>query len=428
MNLTKSLAILVILLSVNLTVTAQNFQEEKELDIQPVSEYLLYHPKDYDEKSYKTWPLVLFLHGSGERGDSLGLVNKNGLPKLISEGKTYPFVVASPQCPTGRRWSVDDLNLLLDELIKNNNIDRDRIYLTGLSMGGFGTWGLATRSPERFAAIAPVCGGGNPDMACQLKDIPTWVFHGAKDDVVFPYQSERMVEALKECGGNVKYTVYPEANHDSWTATYSNPELYDWFLKHKKENKYSNEFAAFDKDDSIVKMRDDVILFTGSSSIRMWKDLKSDLDSKNALNRGFGGSTYEELYQNIERLVFRYNPKKVFIYSGDNDIAAGKSAEETFTDFKMVFNTIKERLCETEIYIITPKPSPSRKALLSEIQKFNAYVNNYLQNQEKGHFVDTYNPMLDKDGQPIEKLFLEDMLHMNEKGYKIWTRIIKPFL
>lgn len=428
MNLTKYSAFLIMLLSVNLTLTAQERHAEKKLNIQPISEYLLYHPKDYDEKSYESWPLILFLHGSGERGDSLRLVSKNGLPKLISEGKHYPFVVASPQCPTGRFWSADDLNLLLDELIKNNKIDPERIYLTGVSMGGFGTWDLATKYPERFAAIAPVCGGGNPDVACQLKDVPTWVFHGAKDNAVFPYQSRRMVEALNECGGNVRYTEYPEANHDSWTATYANPELYEWFLEHKKENKYSNDFAAFDKDDSIAKMRDDVILFTGSSSIRMWKNLRTDLNNNNVLNRGFGGSTYEELYHNIERLIFRYNPKKVFIYSGDNDIASGKSAEETFTDFEMVFDAIKDRLPETEIYIITPKPSPSRETLLPEMQKFNAYVNNYLQRQEKGYFVDTYNPMLDKDGQPMEKLFIEDMLHMNEKGYKIWAEVIKPYL
>ena len=428
MRTTKSLLFLSFLLLSNFFLKAQDPQTAEELDIEPISEYLLYLPEDYEENSHKTWPLILFLHGSGERGDNLDLVNKNALPKLISEGKNFPFVVASPQCPSGRRWSSDDLNLLLDELIINNNIDPDRVYLTGLSMGGFGTWDLATRSPLRFAAIAPVCGGGNPDLACQLKDIPTWVFHGAKDKVVFPYQSERMVEALKACGGNVKYTLYPEADHDSWTNAYSNPELYDWFLQHKKKNKWAGELEAFDRKDSIEMKREDVILFTGSSSVRMWKDLKEDLDNEDALNRGFGGSTYEDLLKNIERIVFRYNPEKIFIYSGDNDIAAGKSAEETFTDFKAVFNTIKERLPETEVYIITPKPSPSRVKLMPEMQKLIAYLKDYLAHQENGQLVDIYTPMLDKDGKPIEKLFLEDMLHMNEKGYKIWTKVIKPYL
>jgi predicted peptidase len=104
-------------------------------------------------------------------------------------------------------------------------------------MGGYGTWSLATEYPERFAAIAPICGGGDPKKAHLLKDMPVWVFHGAKDTVVPPERSEEMVNALKEAGGNVQYTVYPEADHDSWTETYNNPKLYEWFLKHKRKKK-----------------------------------------------------------------------------------------------------------------------------------------------------------------------------------------------
>ena len=106
-----------------------------------------------------------------------------------------------------------------------------RIYLTGLSMGGYGTWSLAIAYPGRFAAIAPVCGGSEPFFAGRIKDIPAWIFHGAKDSVVPVSKSEEMVNALKKHGSNVKFTVYPEAKHDSWTATYNNPELYEWFLK-----------------------------------------------------------------------------------------------------------------------------------------------------------------------------------------------------
>lgn len=418
----------IVLLLINFYVAAQTNQTAETLKIKPITDYLLYLPDGYDENSYGSWPLILFLHGSGERGDSLGLVQKNGIPKLIVEGKSFPFIIASPQCPEGRRWSSDDLNLLLDELIRNNNVDVDRIYLTGLSMGGFGTWDLASRNPERFAAIAPVCGGGNPDLACRLKEIPAWVFHGAKDEIVFPYQSERMVNALKACGGQVKYTVYPEANHDSWTDAYSNPELYSWFLKQKRKNIWDKEFKMFDKEDSMANKRSNVILFTGSSSIRMWKDLRKDLDNMNVLNRGFGGSTYKELSKNIERLVFRYNPDKVFIYSGDNDIAVGLSAEEAFSDFKDVYNTISSRLPNTQIYIISAKPSPSRLSLVPEMKKMNSYIKNYLQNQENGAYVDVFTPMLNKEGEPDKKLFLEDMLHMNKKGYAIWTKAIKPYL
>jgi predicted peptidase len=116
-------------------------------------------------------------------------------------------------------------------------VDVNRIYLTGLSMGGYGSWTLAAAHPERFAAMAPICGGGDPADAKKLKDIPTWVFHGAKDEVVPPKASEDMVEAIKTEGGDIRYTLYPEANHDSWSETYDNPELYTWFLSHSLKDR-----------------------------------------------------------------------------------------------------------------------------------------------------------------------------------------------
>jgi predicted peptidase len=132
-------------------------------------------------------------------------------------------------------WNPDALNALLDEVVAQYKVDKKRIYLTGLSMGGYGTWALAGTSPERFAAIVPICGGGDPADARRLKDIPTWVFHGAKDSVVPLSRSEEMVKALKEAGSDVKFTIYPEAEHDSWTETYNNPKLYEWLLQHKRK-------------------------------------------------------------------------------------------------------------------------------------------------------------------------------------------------
>jgi predicted peptidase len=124
------------------------------------------------------------------------------------------------------------LNSLLDDLVSRYRIDKQRIYVTGLSLGGFGTWSLAAAYPDRFAAIAPICGGGNPEDAASIAHLPVWVFHGAKDKVVSIEKSEEMVAALKKVGSDVKFTVYPDAGHNSWTATYENPELYEWFLEH----------------------------------------------------------------------------------------------------------------------------------------------------------------------------------------------------
>ena len=196
--------------------------------------YLLFLPEGYGQKKQR-WPMILFLHGAGERGDNLKLVKKHGPPKIVEKQKDFPFIVVSPQCPAEDWWTdkTEVLINLLDDIISRYDVDTDRVYLTGLSMGGYGTWTLAAAYPDRFAAIAPICGGGKAFMAYRLKDVPVWAFHGAKDNVVPVKESEELVNAIKARGGDAKLTVYPDAGHDSWTATYNNQELYDWFLKHR---------------------------------------------------------------------------------------------------------------------------------------------------------------------------------------------------
>jgi len=191
-------------------------------------QYLLYLPKNFQEEK-SAFPLIMFLHGSGERGSDIELVKMHGPPKLAEE-KEFPFIIVSPQCPAGQRWDIGLLNKLLDDVISKYNVDKSRVYLTGLSMGGFGTWAFASRYPGKVAAIAPICGGGDPGNVANIKNIPVWVFHGAKDSAVPLSRSEEMVKALREAGGFVTFTVYPEAGHDSWTDTYNNEALYEWFL------------------------------------------------------------------------------------------------------------------------------------------------------------------------------------------------------
>jgi predicted peptidase len=202
----------------------------------PVSlPYLLYLPEGYGQ-STKRWPLVLFLHGSGERGTDLMLVKRHGPPKRIEEGASFPFVLASPQCPAGRWWSVDHLDALLRHLCATLEIDTDRVSVTGLSMGGFGTWALALEFPDRFAAIAPVCGGGTAYRANLLRNLPVWAFHGAKDPVIALSYSVEMVDAINRSGGNARLTVYPEAGHDSYTETYAREDLYAWLLAQRRSS------------------------------------------------------------------------------------------------------------------------------------------------------------------------------------------------
>jgi len=206
--------------------------QKLERTIKVTLDYLMYLPKDYDQK--ESWPLLLFLHGAGERGEHLDRVKIHGPPKLIAAGKEFPFIVVSPQCPNDRRWEPFELSALLDEIVEKYKVEKERIYVTGLSMGGFGTWSLAAFSPDRFAALVPICGGGDPMVARRISHVAVWVFHGAKDPGVPLERSEKMVEALKKAKGNVKFTVYPEAGHDSWTEAYNDPELYNWLLQQKR--------------------------------------------------------------------------------------------------------------------------------------------------------------------------------------------------
>ena len=207
---------------------------DRKVTVTVKANYLLYLPKGYGKDPAKKWPVILFLHGSGERGENLDLVKLHGPPKVLEQGMDLPFVVVSPQCPSDKWWEPATVVALLDEVIEKYNVDPDRAYLTGLSMGGFGTWDTAIAYPDRFAAIAPICGVGNPYRAPALRNVPTWVFHGEKDDRVPVAASAQMVGVLKQVGGNVKFTRYPDAGHDSWTQTYAHRALYDWFLQHKR--------------------------------------------------------------------------------------------------------------------------------------------------------------------------------------------------
>lgn len=196
--------------------------------------YWLYLPPAYDPA--QPYPLLLFFHGAGEKGSYLDKLKIYGLPKLIAAGQDFPAIVVSPQCPALSNWAyeLNKLSRLIDELETLYQVDLDRVYLTGLSMGGYATWLLGQIQPERYAALAPVCGGGDPRHACVLKDVPIWAFHGALDDIVPLSESEAMVEPLRACSGNVQFTVYPDLKHNSWDVTYDNPALFEWIFTQRR--------------------------------------------------------------------------------------------------------------------------------------------------------------------------------------------------
>jgi predicted peptidase len=197
--------------------------------------YLAFLPKSYSAKGPGV-PLILFLHGSGERGKDLEKVKVWGPPAIAEKDPDFPFLVISPQLDDDEAWHAMALKGLLDQVLAKYNVDRKRVFLTGLSLGGYGAWDLATRYPNYFAALAPICGGGIARAAGNARAIPTWVFHGKKDDAVPEEESARMVDALKAAGGDVKYTVLPEGGHvDAWVHAYGEAGLFDWFLSHSRK-------------------------------------------------------------------------------------------------------------------------------------------------------------------------------------------------
>ncbi|KAI9101752.1 phospholipase/Carboxylesterase [Phlyctochytrium arcticum] len=256
--------------------------EQKKSPASYAYRYYLSTPPTYETDTTTKWPLILFLHGKGESAQGGGpaeleYVKRHGIPKLVAayelikagkpplvkipgpvsaeKEKDEPdageipvneecakivaeqFITVSPQVDLakGYGWNTAALDALLSEVQETYRVDPNRIYVTGVSMGGSGTWNQALYSPQKFAAIAPVCGDTDPTRLGLIKKLPIWVFHGVLDTKVPVTHSEQAVEALKELGSSVKYTPYPRAKHDSWTETYNNPALYKWFLENKKE-------------------------------------------------------------------------------------------------------------------------------------------------------------------------------------------------
>lgn len=200
-------------------------------------EYLLYRPATGESNDAK-YPLIFFLHGRGESFGELSLVAKWGPPMMAARGDQLPYVVVSPQCPRDDSWSSDvqqqRLDELLEHILKTQPVNPQQIYLTGLSMGGYGSWKMAARHPEKFAAVVPICGGGNPEDAGILKDLPIWVFHGDQDRAVPYAKSVEMVEAIRAAGGkSIRFTSLEHIGHNCWSAAYETPELYQWLNQHK---------------------------------------------------------------------------------------------------------------------------------------------------------------------------------------------------
>ncbi len=230
------------------------FNIPEELEGQPTThdhmDYLLYLPEEYYEEPEREWPLIVFLHGSGNNESTSEFVIGQGLPAVLytnEEPEEFPFIVVSPQSfPNVPWWELDSLavvNALLDEVIETYRVDSSRVYLTGLSMGGYGTWFLASQYPEKFAAASSISGSGfrsamlpSEEVLCQISEVPTWAIHGEGDNISAPDAFKMIVTVVDSaCGDDFKWTMYPDTNHfTTYARAYRDPALYEWFLEHQK--------------------------------------------------------------------------------------------------------------------------------------------------------------------------------------------------
>ncbi len=216
---------------------ARLIDAEQEVITRENISYYLYFPENYEEADNEKFPLLLFLHGGGESGNSLETVKRNGPPKLIASGKKFPFLILAPQNPHKKKWwDTRVVKQLLDTVVENNRVDKNRIYLTGLSRGGGAAWEMAVQYPETFAALAVVCGMTPVPYASWIdKDLPIWVFHGMEDQSIPFSESEDMVKKLREMGHEVRFTKYEGIGHNSWTQAYDTEALYDWFMAQQRK-------------------------------------------------------------------------------------------------------------------------------------------------------------------------------------------------
>ncbi len=199
--------------------------------------YLLYQPKSYFTNQREELPLVVFLHGRGERGNDLAILKRQALPKMIAdENAEFPFIMIAPQLPESEEeWYTKDLMALIEEIESEYSVDEDRIYLTGISLGGNGAWKVATDFPDKFAAILPISGWGDASRICRLRNANVWAFHGAKDTLILPERTLEIVERLQYCNSTTWFTIYPNSKHDAWTETYHNENVMNWLLQQRKK-------------------------------------------------------------------------------------------------------------------------------------------------------------------------------------------------
>ncbi len=439
--------------------------------------YRLLKPQPYDPA--KKYPLVLFLHGAGERGNDNQAQLKHGAATFAKPEtqQKYPCFVMAPQVPKEQKWADMDwaaevvvqarkpstsMRLTvaaIDALSKEFSIDSDRLYITGLSMGGYGTWDAISRWPTKWAAAVPICGGGDVTKAARAVNVPVWAFHGDADNVVKVERTRTLIAAMRAAGASPLYSEYPGIGHDSWTSAYQEPELLPWMFGQKRGvkpvafEKLAQPFAQPPSESMPFKgpaqpgiwlrslwknRRTDwakaapndqrAIVFFGDSITQGWPSLEADFPGLKVANRGISGDTTRGLLARIRGDVLALHPKAVSLLIGTNDLALGATPEVVAGNIREIVAQLHKANPKMPVVINKMMPRGAAPGKFPEkIQQVNALVDAAFKADSLVTFCDTWTLFADKNGACKKEEF-PDMLHPNAAGYAKWSAALKPIL
>ena len=440
--------------------------------------YRLLKPANFD--AARKYPLVVLLHGAGERGDDNKAQLKWGgglFTEAVAQEK-YPAFVLVPQCPKDRKWVEIDwsspqpvapedpgttqklLLSVIDSVQKEFPVDVDRVYLTGLSMGGYGTWDLITRHPGKWAAAAPICGGGDKSKAAAAKGVPVWAFHGSADGVVKPERSREMVEALKAAGAPIAYTEYAGIAHDSWSSAFSEPNFLAWMFAQQRGTPAKMDLATsaltalampasevfpgagplqvgdwfkklwLNKRVEFSRNKDrekGAIVFLGDSITQGWSSAQKDFASRKIANRGISGDTSRGVRYRLKEDVLDLNPKAVSILIGTNDLALGGTPEQIVDNIKAIIAELQKQNPAVPIILNRVMPRGGENDFPARIGKLNGLIDAIAAAGKNITICDTFGIFSDGTGKCKKEEF-PDMLHPNAAGYAKWRTALEETL
>lgn len=432
--------------------------------------YRILKPVDFD--ATQKYPLHLFLHGAGERGNDNEAQLIHGSDLFLNENKKHPAIVLFPQCPeddywaqttvtrTNEKntflfpeeskpgWALSAVMALMDHLTQQDYIDKERLYLGGLSMGGMGTFELLSRRPNTFAAATAICGGGNTANAQKwVATTPIWIFHGEADQVVNSFYSKAMVEAIIKEGVAPRISIYKNIGHDSWTNAFAEPDFFDWIYSHKKEIEIdcTPEWLKFSEATLLGKYKEvnqvfyetdngNCTVFMGDSITEGWVGSSPDFWEAHPefINRGFSGQTTSQMLVRFRQDVIKINPKRVIILAGTNDIAGntGETSLETIANniFSMA-DLAKQSGIEVVIASVLPAYDYPWKPGLEpgpKIIRLNEMLSAYA--KENNHYYLDYHTQMKDTSNGLQEAYTYDMVHCTPKGYQKMEEILVDYL